>query len=71
MTAVDVGLRRNELDRIQREHELTEALAAARTLQARLEMLGDRRDEVRELVLLRNELASDLARLHGDLESDR
>jgi hypothetical protein len=67
MSSVDVGLRRNALDRRQREHELTEALTAARHLQARLEMLGDRQAEVRELLLLRNDLATELAGLAGDL----
>lgn len=55
----------NAEERRQREHELSEALLAVRHAQARLEMLGDRRDEVRDLVLLRNELAYELVEL-GD-----
>lgn len=47
----------------QREHELTEALTAARSLQARLEMLGDRPDDVRAIHGLRDRLAADVAAL--------
>lgn len=47
----------------QREHELNEALAAARKLQARLEMLGDRAADVQAVRSLRDSLARDLADL--------
>lgn len=50
-------------EQIQREHELNGALEAARTLQARLEMLGDRHASVRWLRTLRNDLATELGRL--------
>jgi len=63
--------RRNAEERRQREHELTEALLAARHLQARLEMLGDRREAVREIVLLRNELAFDLVNVADEPEPGR
>lgn len=55
-----------ELERIQREHELSTALEAARHLQARLELLGDRVASVRWLRTLRDDLATELARLGGD-----
>ena len=45
---------------IQREHELNRALEAARTLQERLELLGDRAGDVAVVVSLRNSLARDL-----------
>lgn len=48
---------------VQREHELSRALEAARTLQARLEMLGDRPDDVRAVRLLRDSLAVDVGGL--------
>lgn len=48
---------------VQREHELTRALEAARTLQERLEMLGDRANDVAIIVSLRNSLGRDLALL--------
>lgn len=51
------------LERRQREHELSEALAAARTLQARLELLGDRAADVAVVRALRDSLARDLALL--------
>lgn len=47
----------NREDRHQREHE-----PAARHLQARLEMLGDRPIDVRVVRSLRNSLAEDMAR---------
>jgi hypothetical protein len=49
------------LDRRQREFELYQALIAARKLQERLEMLGDRATDVRVVQSLRNSLADDLA----------
>lgn len=49
------------LERIQREHELSRALEAARTLQARLEMIGDRADDARSVRRLRDDLAHELA----------
>ena len=48
-------------ERIQREHELNRALEAARSLQARLEMLGDRAGDVRVIRSLRDSLTRDLA----------
>lgn len=45
----------------QREHELNAALDAARKLQARLEMLGDRAADVAVVRSLRDSLARDLA----------
>jgi hypothetical protein len=51
----------------QREHELVEALLAARHLQARLEMLGDRLDDVRATVELRHSLAAQLAGARMDV----
>lgn len=50
---------------VQREHELNEALTAARALQARLEMLGDRPHAVNIVRHLRDGLATDLAELGG------
>ena len=47
--------------RTQREHELNRALEAARTLQARLELLGDRAADVAVVRSLRDSLARDLA----------
>jgi hypothetical protein len=52
----------NREERRQRDHELAEALSAARHLQARLEMLGDRAVDVRIIRSLRNSLAEDMAR---------
>lgn len=57
----------NDLDRRQREFELHQALVAARKLQERLEMLGDRRIDVRVIQSLRNSLAADLAREQMDV----
>lgn len=51
------------LERRQRAHELEQALAAARALQARLELLGDRSADVRVARSLRDSLARDLERL--------
>ncbi len=48
-------------EQVQREHELNEALAAARTLQNRLEMLGDRPVDVRAIRVLRDDLMTELA----------
>jgi hypothetical protein len=48
-------------EQIQREHELNEALEAARSLQARLEMLGDRPEDVRSIRRLRDELVRGIA----------
>lgn len=48
------------LERIQRDHELDEALKAARHLQARLEMLGDRAGEVAWIRALRDDLSDEL-----------
>lgn len=50
-------------ERRQREHELGEALTAARALQARLELLGDRDPDVAVIRSLRDGLARDLALL--------
>lgn len=47
-------------ERRQVEHELHEALVAARSLQARLEMLGGRPDDVRWVRDLRNRLVDDV-----------
>lgn len=47
-------------ERIQREHELAKALEAGRALQARLEMLGDRPDDVRWVRQLRDDLAQQM-----------
>lgn len=46
--------------RRQREFELAKALSAARQLQARLEMLGDRAADVAVVRSLRDSLARDL-----------
>lgn len=46
--------------RIQRAWELSEALDAARRLQARLELLGDHADDVRAVHELRDRLAAAL-----------
>lgn len=51
------------LERIQREHELHRALQAARTLQERLELLGDRDYLVRIVREMRDGLAADLVEL--------
>lgn len=48
-------------ERRQREHELSEALTAARALQARLELLGDRAADAAVVRSLRDSLARDLA----------
>jgi hypothetical protein len=53
----------NSEERRQREHELTEALIAARHLQARLEMLGDHPTAVHVVQVMRNGLAHELASL--------
>lgn len=45
---------------VQREHEVNRALEAARLLQARLEMLGDRAADVAAIRRLRDSLAGDL-----------
>jgi hypothetical protein len=45
---------------IQREHELGEALSAARHLQARLELLGDHDVDVAAIRSLRDRLAGEL-----------
>lgn len=55
--------REHAADRRQREHELNAALTAARALQARLEMLGDRDPDVAVVRSLRDSLARDLALL--------
>lgn len=49
-------------EQVQREHELNKALEAARLLQERLEMLGDRQASVRWLRTLRNDLTTEIAR---------
>jgi hypothetical protein len=49
----------SELERVQRDHELNRALEAARTLQGRLEMLGDRAADVAIIRSLRDSLARD------------
>lgn len=51
--------------RIQREHELNAALEAARSLQARLEMLGDRDADARWVRQLRDDMAQEV---HGLLD---
>ena len=61
MTHVHVA--RAAQERIQRTYELNRALEAARTLEARLELLGDRRGDVEVVRSLRNSLARDLAGL--------
>jgi hypothetical protein len=48
------------LEQVQREHELNEALKAARAFQSRLEMLGDRVREVELVRSLRDSLAAEL-----------
>lgn len=50
-------------ERRQRAHELNEALTAARALQARLELLGDRAADAAVVRSLRDSLARDLALL--------
>lgn len=50
-------------ERRQREHELTDALTAARALQARLELLGDRAADVAVVRSLRDSLARNLGLL--------
>lgn len=50
-------------ERCQREFELNEALKAARALQARLELLGDRAADVAIVRSMRDSLARDLASL--------
>jgi hypothetical protein len=57
----------SELDHRQREWELAKALTAARQLQERLEMLGDRSLDVRVVQSLRNSLAHDLATLPDEV----
>jgi hypothetical protein len=52
-------------ERIQREHELNAALTAARVLQGRLEMLGDREADVRIVRSLRDSLSRDLEAVGG------
>lgn len=63
MTHVHVARARAEQERIQRGWELGRALEAARTLEARLELLGDRRPDVEAVRGIRNSLAGDLERL--------
>jgi hypothetical protein len=62
MTTSETAIRRG-LETVQRAHDLTEALTAARKLQARLEMLGDRAADVAVVRSLCNSLARDLAAL--------
>ena len=54
-------------ERRQRAHELEAALTAARALQARLEMLGDRVADVAVVRSLRDSLARDLALLAAEV----
>lgn len=64
MTHVHVIAARARLqERRQREYELDKALVAARALQARLELLGDRAHDVALVHSLRDSLARDLAAL--------
>ncbi len=64
MTHVHVIAARARLqERRQREYELDKALAAARALQARLELLGDRAHDVAVVHSLRDSLARDLEQL--------
>lgn len=58
--------RERATDRRQREHELNEALTAARALQARLELLRDRAADVAVVRSLRDSLARNLGLLHSD-----
>lgn len=51
------------IERRQREWELSEAVSAARSLQARLELVGDRQRDVAVIHSLRDSLARDLAAL--------
>lgn len=48
-------------EQVQREHELSMAIEAARALQNRLEMLGDRQASIGWLRNLRNDLTTELA----------
>jgi hypothetical protein len=48
---------------VAREHELARAYDAAKTLQARLEMLGDHEPEVRAVRMLRAALGTEILRL--------
>ena len=54
------------LERVQRELELWAALEAARTLQARLELLGGHDNAVRFVRRLRDDLATHLSALRPD-----
>lgn len=51
------------LERSRREHKLREAIETARSLQARLEMLRDRDDDVRVVRAFRADLAGEIGRL--------
>ena len=62
---------RDPRERVQREHELHNALEAARTLQARLELLGDRQASVRWLRTLRDDLAAQITLLDARRPLDR
>lgn len=62
-TAEQQRLRRGADERRQREWELAKALEGARSLQARLEMLGDRTFDVQIIRSLRDSLARQLAEL--------
>jgi hypothetical protein len=54
-------------ERRQREFELGKAIEAARALQARLELLGDRAADVAVVRSLRDSLARDLVALRMDV----
>lgn len=59
MTEQDRAVHRG-LEHIQRAHEIGRALDAARKLQERLEMLGDREADVAVVRSLRDSLSRDL-----------
>lgn len=59
-----------DFERVQREHELNGALVTARTLQARLEILGDRALDVAVIVSLRHSLARDLVANGSAVDDD-
>lgn len=53
-------------ERTQREHELSRALEAARTLRSRLELLGDHTADIRSVHDLQDRLAAEIGSLGAE-----
>lgn len=71
VSAFPFGSAQPQPERRQLEHELNGALEAARTLQARLEMIGTRADDVRSVRRLRDDLADELGHLFHPILEER